>query len=94
MIASRARVGVSEKRQSSYVQKGMYLPALQIFEQLSATNEKALSAAALGYTLAKLNRKKEARKILSEMENTTETDKVPPQEKALILFVRGVVTGE
>lgn len=70
----------------AYVQKGMYPAALQIFEQLYASSEKDLTAAVLGYTLAKLNRKKEALKILTEMNTSDGEKKVPPQEKAIILI--------
>jgi len=68
-----------------YLQKKMYPEALQIFEQLYNGKERELTAAALGYTYAKTNRKSEARRILSEMDDKSKENPTPPQEKAIVL---------
>lgn len=65
-----------------YIQKEMYSEALAVFERLYDSDEKALAAAALGYTYGKIGRREDARRILAQMDESA--NPFPPQEKAIV----------
>ena len=66
-----------------YLQEGRYQEATQVFEELYA-KDKALGGAVLGYCYGITNRKAEALKVLSEMQELNTRDYLPPQELAII----------
>jgi len=66
-----------------YLQKEMYREALEIFQNIYVSN-KSFGSAVLGYTYAKLGKRKEALKILAELYKTSEEIYLPSQEKAII----------
>ncbi len=68
-----------------YLQKGMHGEALEIFENIYASN-KSFGSAALGYTYAKMGRRKEAVKIVAELDRASVENYIPPQEKAIIFI--------
>jgi len=71
-----------------YLQKGMLPEAIETFEKIAATN-KWLAAAPLGFAYAKVGRKTDAQRLLTEIEAQSQkkdpTEKrVPAQERAII----------
>ncbi|HEX8265095.1 MAG TPA: protein kinase [Pyrinomonadaceae bacterium] len=70
-----------------YLQRGNYEEALKIFEKLYASDkkdQKMLTAAALGFTYGKMNRKADALKVLNGLEELAKNDYIPPGERAII----------
>lgn len=65
------------------LQMGRYEEALRSF-QLVAERNKMLAAAAMGQTLAKMGRTREARELVTELETSASKTYVPPQELAII----------
>lgn len=72
----------------AYFQKGRYPQAIQLLEQISASN-KWLAAAPLGYAYAKTGRRDDAWKILAEMDALPKTENLPAQERAIIYLGLG-----
>jgi eukaryotic-like serine/threonine-protein kinase len=72
----------------AYFQKARYPEAIQILEQLSASN-KWLAAGPLGYAYAKTGRRNDAWKILAEMDALPKSENLPAQERALIYLGLG-----
>lgn len=68
-----------------YLQKEMYGEALEIFQNIYASN-KSFGSAALGYSYAKLGRRSEAVKILAELDEASKENYLPPQEKAIVFI--------
>ncbi|MEQ1764255.1 MAG: protein kinase [Pyrinomonadaceae bacterium] len=65
------------------LQQGKFDEALAIFQTISAKN-RMLGVAAEGYTLARMERRDEALKLIAELERDSQTNYVPPQEFAII----------
>jgi serine/threonine-protein kinase len=72
----------------AYFQKARYPEAIQLLEQISASN-KWLAAAPLGYAYAKAGRRNDAWKILAEMDALPKSENLPAQERALIYLGLG-----
>lgn len=72
----------------AYFQKGRYPDAIQLLEQISASN-KWLAAAPLGYAYAKAGRRNDAWKILAEMDALPKAENLPAQERAIIYLGLG-----
>ncbi|HSE19934.1 MAG TPA: protein kinase [Pyrinomonadaceae bacterium] len=72
----------------AYFQKGRYPEAVQLLEQISASN-KWLAAGPLGYAYAKMGRRNDAWKILAEMDALPKSENLPAQERALIYLGLG-----
>ncbi|MDQ3749889.1 MAG: protein kinase [Acidobacteriota bacterium] len=66
-----------------YLQQQKYAEAENIFEKIYAAS-RPLGIAALGYTYAKIGKKKEATELLDEIDHIAAQTYIPPQEKALI----------
>lgn len=66
-----------------YLQQQKYAEAENIFQKIYSVN-KPLGVAALGYTYAKTEKKKEAVELLEEIDFIAAQTYIPPQEKALI----------
>jgi tetratricopeptide (TPR) repeat protein len=71
-----------------YLMTGREPEALQAFQEVFAKN-KMLGIAALGYTHAKMGRRKDALNLLAELERTAKESYVPPQEIAIIYIGLG-----
>lgn len=71
-----------------YLMTGREAEALQAFEEVYASN-KMLGIAALGYTYAKIGRRKDALNLIAELERSAKDTYVPPQEIAIIYMGLG-----
>lgn len=72
----------------AYFQKSMFSEAIELLEKLSNLN-KWYAAAPLGYAYAKVGRVDDARRILSEMEEHSKTEHLPPLERAIVYIGLG-----
>ncbi|MDQ4123191.1 MAG: protein kinase [Acidobacteriota bacterium] len=70
-----------------HLQRNKYEEALKIFEKLYSTDnkdQKKLTAAVLGFTYGKLNRRADAHRVLNDLKILEESDYIPPRERAII----------
>lgn len=70
-----------------HLQKGKYEEALKIFEKLYASDkkdQKLLAIPALAFTYGKMNRKINALKLLSDLDEFAKNDYIPARERAFI----------